>query len=155
MKNKFIKTFSISGLVLILFLSFLAPISNAELPPPQTPTNTNTNSNNTDTGLVYECSNKGADGKVAYGECTWEDLLKALNRLIDRAEVFALALSVGIIAYAGFNYMISGDNPGKRKEANTMLKKVAIGIFWMLAAYLVVKLITGALLNNNVFNLFK
>jgi hypothetical protein len=71
-------------------------------------------------GIVYECNPPG--------DCTYGDLIAAVKRAIDWMIIFTLEFSVVIIAYAGFNYMISGDNPGKRAEANKMLTKVAIGI---------------------------
>jgi hypothetical protein len=93
-------------------------------------------------GIVYECNPPG--------DCTYGDLIAAVKRAIDWMIIFTLEFSVVIIAYAGFNYMISGDNPGKRAEANKMLTKVAIGIFLVLAAWLIVTLIANTLLSTSV-----
>ena len=94
------------------------------------------------TGIVYECVTAGG----TYGNCSFNDLILATERVIRWAVIFTLQFSVVVIAYAGYLYMISGANPGKRKEANAMLTKVAIGIFFILAAYLIVTLIANALL---------
>lgn len=97
------------------------------------------------TGLTYECQ-RTLNGRVIYGDCGYGDLIAAVKRVIDWVIIFTLEFSVVIIAYAGFNYLISGDNPGKRAEANKMLTKVVIGIFFVLAAWLIVNLIARALL---------
>ena len=94
------------------------------------------------TGIVYECVTAGG----TYGNCSFNDLILATQRVTRYLVIFTLQFSVVVIAWAGYLYMMSGENPGKRKEANTMLTKVAIGIFFILAAYLVVTLIANALL---------
>jgi hypothetical protein len=87
-------------------------------------TGTNGSSGGTMNGIVYECN-----GKLP-GDCTFDDLLNAIKRILNWFTKFALAFSIVVFAYAGYLYMISGDNPGKRREANSMLEKVAIGIFF-------------------------
>ena len=44
--------------------------------------------------------------------------------------------------------MTTGSNPGNKAKANKMFMNVAIGIFFMLAAWLIVKLITNALIGD-------
>jgi hypothetical protein len=101
------------------------------------------------TGITYECQRQ-VNGVTVYGDCGYGDLIAAVKRVIDWMIIFTLEFSVVVIAYAGFNYLISGDNPSKRAEANKMLTKVAIGIFFVLAAWLIVNLIATALLNSSV-----
>lgn len=88
------------------------------------------------TGITYECKN---------GDCDFNDLIKATQRVVKFGVQFALSFSVVVIAYAGYLYMISGANPTKRGEANKMLQKVAIGIFFILAAWFIVSLILNSL----------
>lgn len=105
------------------------------------------------TGITYECQRQdAATGTTVYGDCGYADLIAAVKRVIDWMIIFVLEFSVVVIVYAGFNYMISGDNPGKRAEANKMLTKVAIGIFFTLAAWLIVNLIASVLLTQAVKN---
>ncbi len=94
-------------------------------------------------GIVYECNHPNKP----VGECDFNDLILAVKKVVNWLIVFTLEFSVVIIAYAGFNYMVSGDNPGKRTEANKMLTKVVIGIFFVLAAWLIVTLIANVLLD--------
>ncbi len=86
-------------------------------------------------GIVYSCA----------GECTFYDLVAATQKVLKWGTVFALGFSVVVIAWVGFNYMLYSDNPGKRKAATDSLVKVAIGIGFMLGAWLIVTLITSAL----------
>lgn len=61
-------------------------------------------------------------------------------------EDIALPFSVIVIAYAGFLYLTSGGNQPQLYRAHGMFTKVALGIVWVLAAWLIVTLITNALL---------
>lgn len=88
------------------------------------------------TGITYYCLD---------GNCDFQDLLNAVKRVVDFAVGFTLFFSVIVIAYAGFKYMISGDNAGERKKANDMLLSVVKGIVFILAAWLIVSLILRAL----------
>jgi hypothetical protein len=94
------------------------------------------------TGLVYECYNNGV-----YGNCNYQDLINAVRNFTNQLTIYVLAFTVVPIAYAGFLFMTSGDNAGNRTKAKSMLYKVAIGIFFMLSAWLIVSLIANALLN--------
>ena len=126
------------GLVIagIVFLSIFITIPlfvSAQLNPSPATTDNKT-------GITYECG----DGLTA-GNCSFEDLIAATKRLTDFGTVFALEFSVVVIAWAGFKYMISGDNPGERKKANEMFQKVGLGILFILAAWLIISLILNGL----------
>ncbi len=125
---------SLSRVVLFLFLISLPFFVYGQ------PTTANT-------GITYEC----VSGTV-YGNCTFIDLVKATKKVIDWAIIFTLQFSVVVIVWAGFNYMISGDNASKRAEANKMLRKVAMGIFFVLAAWMIVTLIANTLLTQAIKN---
>jgi hypothetical protein len=106
------------------------------------------------TGIVYECGDNTSSSYTA-GNCTFYDLVAATKKVINVAIEYALFFSVVVIAFAGFKYMKSGDNPGERKKANDMLKSVAIGIGWILAAWLIVTLITNTLLGSGINTFLK
>lgn len=99
--------------------------------------------------LVYEC----AGGKP--GECDWNDLISAVQKAVNWGATLAISISVVVVAYAGFVYMTSGGSPGERAKANKMFEKVAIGIFVILCAWLIVNLITSSLLKDELKNVFK
>ena len=101
-----------------------------------------------DTGITYDCANERRDTK--YGECTFEDVVKATKSLVNYAIKFALFFSVIVIAVAGGRYMMSGDNASERAKANKMLLSVVKGTVIVIAAWLIVNLITTALLRPGV-----
>jgi hypothetical protein len=98
----------------------------------------------TRTGITYECSNGAA------GECTFDDLILAVRKFFNVAIPLALGSTVIVIVYAGYLYMTSGGSPGQRTQANKMFINVAWGIFFMLAAWLIVTLILNSLASTAV-----
>lgn len=98
-----------------------------------------------DTGITYVCPTRVVNGVTVSGECTFNDLVLAVQRVVNWGTVFALQFSVIVLAYAGFKYMISGDNPSERKEANRLLTNVVKGIALIIGAWLMVRLIITAL----------
>lgn len=132
----FFKEKKIISFAILFFLfspiSLFAQVTGAPPPP--------------NTGITYECPpTPGPDGKPVYGNCTFQDLINAIQKALNWGRNFALTFSVIVLAYAGWKYMISGDRPAERSKANEMLRKVAIGIFLILAAWLIVTLILKAL----------
>lgn len=104
------------------------------------------------TGITYECVSI-KNGVTVYGECGYNNLIQATKKALDKIFIFVLEFSVVVIAWVGFNFMISQGNPGKIKEARDMFLKVAKGIGFILAAWLIVNLIATALLSDDVIKL--
>lgn len=77
--------------------------------------------------------------------CTFADLILAIKKLVNWGVSITLMLTVVVIAYAGFLYMTSAADPGQRSKANKMFVSVLKGIFYILAAWLIVTLIMSAL----------
>ncbi len=109
------------------------------------------------TGITYECVQIGAGPKDAngkatdvYGNCNFENLVAATKKVTDWGAKFALSFSVVVIAVVGGRYMFYADNASERTKTHEMLWKVLIGIAFILAAWLIVTLITKALLGNAV-----
>ena len=94
------------------------------------------------TGITYECGEVAAGTS---GNCDFNDLIIAIQRVTNYGAEFALLFSVVVIAVAGAKYMTSGENAGERTKANKMLISVVKGIALILAAWLIVTLITNAL----------
>ena len=100
------------------------------------------------TGITYDCANENGGGKP--GDCTFNDLIKAVKRVVDFAIELGLIFSVIVIAIAGYRYMISGDNTAERTKANKMLWSAAKGIVFILAAWLIVNLIMSTLVTSQI-----
>ena len=129
-------------LVSLFFTATLLPaiVNSAASPSPNTRDNK--------TGITYECG----DGVTA-GNCNFDDVISATKKIVDWGRNFALFFSVIVLAYAGFNFMISSDVPKARAEAKTMLWKVVLGIVFILVAWLIVNLILTSLGVDNIVKL--
>ena len=92
-------------------------------------------------GITFVCNNGTTDVPCE----GFSLLIQAVQGVVSVVVVMALAFSVIVIAKAGFIYLTSGGEPGKRKEANDMFVKVAWGVFWILAAWVVINMIMTAL----------
>lgn len=97
-------------------------------------------------GIVPVCVKNGQDVPCE----SFDHLIVAIKNIIDFVTQFVLMFVVVIIAVAGWKYMTSGDNAGKRTEANKMFIKVAWGLFYILGAWLIVTLITNAILRQDL-----
>lgn len=103
-------------------------------------------------GIVTGCQQSGKEVPCD----SFFQLIQAVKNVINTVVALALAFSVVIIAWAGWQYMTSGGEPAKRTKANAMFEKVAWGIGWVLAAWLIVNLIVTALVDpSKVTNLMK
>ena len=141
-----VQTKKTAGLVtFFLFFVMLLPLSAYSQ---ANPSKTTQATGAAGTGMTYECG----DGATA-GNCTFEDAVAAVKRVTNYGAVIALGFSVVVIAYAGALYMVSEGNPGKLKEATEMFRKVAIGILFILAAWLIVSLILNGLGVNSTVQL--
>jgi hypothetical protein len=108
-----------------------------------------------DTGITYECVHTDSTGKKVYGECDFFDLVAATQKAVNWGVSFALFFSVVVIAYAGFTMLTSEGNPGKLTQAKKMFQNVAIGIAFVVAAWLIVNLITTSLLGKDLSTIFQ
>ncbi len=132
--------------VTLTFLLFLPTFAFAA---PSTPPDANTTAK---TGITYECS-QTVNGVTTYGNCNIDDVIAAVNKLVDFARNVGLGFSVIVIAYAGIIYLMSDGKPAELTRANKMFVKVGYGIFFILAAWLIVHLITNSLLSGPVQHL--
>ena len=132
------------GIILLFSPMFAYAQQTGNNPPPDAGKDTNPSKS-----IVYVCTSG------APGECTWDDVIAAVKHLVNWGVEFALTFSVIVIAVAGFKYMTSEGSPGKLAEANKMFASVAKGIVIIMAAWLIVTLITGALLNHGINTFLK
>ncbi len=130
MKTFMKKVISVSALFVLLFFIIFPAISFSAGGP------------SGGTGWAWECSPPG--------DCDFNDLVNAIAHLMNQVTIFVLGFSAVVIAWAGFLYLKSGGNPGELKKAKEVLQKVVIGLFFILAAWVIVRLIATTLLNDNV-----
>ncbi len=85
---------------------------------------------------LVPCS--GVDKVTGAETCTFKDLFTLANRIIKFLLYFSIPLVLGVIMYTAFKYLTANGDPGKLADAKKMLVPVALGLFWILAAYLIV-----------------
>lgn len=91
------------------------------------------------TGTIIPC-----DGVTV--PCTFPKLVELGSNLITYLVYLSIPLAAIAFARAGFLYMTAGGSQGKVEKAKELFIKVAWGFFFVLAAWLIVNLITKALL---------
>ncbi len=94
-------------------------------------------------GAIVNCGNNPtmvgpAQGNNTNGECDFTDFVGMLNGFVDW-----IIGSVGVVftislIYGGFLYMTSGENPGNKEKAKTILKTTLYGFIIILCAWLIV-----------------
>lgn len=82
--------------------------------------------------------------------CNFDELIKAVKKVVNWGVELALMLTVVVIAYAGFLYLTSADNASKRTQANKTFVFVLKGMFFILGAWLIVTLIMSALAKSDI-----
>jgi len=92
-------------------------------------------------GLV-PCGNEGQN------PCDFDYFLILIQSVINFL-MFSVAspLAALMFAYAGFKLMTSGGNETAKEDAKKILSSVLFGLFIALSAWLVIRLIVGALLD--------
>ncbi len=90
-------------------------------------------------------ASKDAQGNPTV-ECDFNQLLNMINRVIKFLLYLSIPLILGIIIYTAFKFLTANGDPGKLADAKKMLIPVAIGLFWVLAAYIVVYTVLDKLL---------
>src|SRR3990167_7572432 len=87
------------------------------------------------------------DGTTA-DPCTFGDLVKLAQNLINALIVISTFLATAAFAYAGFILLTSGGNESAKTRAKEIFRKVLIGYLWILGAWLLIYTITSVLLRS-------
>lgn len=118
---------------------FLAFVSFAALPYIAFGQNTPSNA------TLIVCGDKEVNG-VVQNQCGWADLVQLAIHIINFCMYLVVPLAALSFAYAGFLILSAGGDSGKVKKGKDIFTKVAIGIFWVIAGWLVIHTILIALL---------
>jgi Type IV secretion system pilin len=81
--------------------------------------------------------------------CGFNDLIKLAQAVISDLTFLATLLFVVGCIYVGFRLMTSGGNESEMKEAKSRLGLLLKGYFFILAAWLIIYLITSVLLKSS------
>jgi hypothetical protein len=102
----------------------------------------------------YGKATQDGSGRVSVN-CGWEQFVKLGQNIINNAIYLAAMAAVVSIVYAGWLYMSSGDDAGQRKTANKIFGNVIKGIFFTMAAWLLVATMLRFLGVDNAFSLLR
>ncbi len=101
--------------------------------------------------LTDYCEARGKDGKsggfINYdgacekNESAFGELTSTTNRVLKWIVNMSLLIAAAMAFYAGWLYIASATDPGARSKANSIFKGVAIGLFIIFSAWLMVKFI--------------
>lgn len=78
-------------------------------------------------------------GLAANDECGLSDFILLINDVISYAIMLALVVAGVMIMVAGFKMVTAAGDPGKIKDARGTITQVLIGVFVLLAAFLIIK----------------
>ena len=81
-------------------------------------------------------------------KCDFDALMKLVKNLMDFVLLLAMPLAAILFAYAGWLYLSSSVDPGKKGQAHKIFASVFWGLLFTLGAWFIVKLISDALLEN-------
>lgn len=96
-----------------------------------------------DTGTGATCS--GLICCANPPNCNFQDFMQTVGNIVYKLLQLSLAFVAIIFAYAGYEYLTSQGDSGKRSHAHGMLTKAGIGLIIVLTAFLIVELITSTL----------
>ncbi len=89
----------------------------------------------------------GPDGKIK-GGCTFEDFIATINRIINWIISIAGVIFTIMAVYGGFLYMTSGDKPGNKEKAKSILLSTLTGFVIILVSWLIVYTIVHTLVDS-------
>lgn len=85
-------------------------------------------------------------GGTGEKECDFDGLTELAKNIIDWIVKISVPISAAVFAVAGFKYMTSAV-VDQKAEAKNMMKKVLIGLAFILGAWIIIGTIVKALLN--------
>lgn len=92
-------------------------------------------------GIVPDCGTVYA--------CNFCDLVLLVSNIINFIIYMSVSVSAIMFTYAGFLYIMAQGQPGKISTAHGIFKNVALGLFFILGAWLLVNAITSSLLGGD------
>ncbi|MDQ5928051.1 MAG: hypothetical protein QG633_489 [Patescibacteria group bacterium] len=93
----------------------------------------------------------GAGGLIpcAGPDCHFSDIILFANTIIGWLLRIAIPVSAALFSYAGFLYLTSEGNPGKKSAANKVFQSVFWGFIMALSAWILVNFLTNFFLNKD------
>ncbi len=102
--------------------------------------------------LMSFAATPGAGGLIpcAGPDCHFSDMLVFANTIVGWLLRIAIPVTAALFSYAGFLYLTSGGNPGKKTAANKVFQSVFWGFIMALGAWILVNFLTNFFLDKDV-----
>ncbi|MBU4479966.1 hypothetical protein KKG48_00795 [Patescibacteria group bacterium] len=84
-------------------------------------------------------------GTGTTGACNFDGFIRLINNLLDFFIWASAPIAMIVFAWIGWTFIVEGDKSGARSGANKRLVALLKGIFLILSAWLIVKLILSML----------
>ena len=82
-------------------------------------------------------------------DCDFASLMRLISNVLDFLIILSIPLATIAFAWAGFLMLTAAGSESKVSQAKEIFWKVLIGFIFVLSAWLIVRFITTALLNEN------
>jgi len=82
-------------------------------------------------------------------DCTWADFTQLISNLLTFLVILSIPIATIAFAWSGFLMLTAAGSESQVSRAKGTFIKVLIGFFFVLAAWLIVKLIVTSLLNDS------
>lgn len=82
--------------------------------------------------------------------CDFNDAVDTVARVVNWFISIAASIGAATLAYAGIQILMSPGNASKITEARTMITKTLFGLFWLLAAWVVVYTLVNTFVDDKI-----
>lgn len=106
-----------------------------------------------DQGLI-PCGNEVNEAGQLVNPCGFDDFIALVNNVVKFLIWVSIPIAVIAFTYAGFLMLTSGGNPGQIDRAKGIFKNVAIGLIFVISAWLIVYLIVSSLAETTIYEMF-
>lgn len=98
----------------------------------------------------------GILGDICYNgaDCSFGDVMRLITSVINFLIYLSIPIAAIAFAWAGWIMVTSGGSESKKEQAKEIFTKVAIGFIFVLSAWLIVRFITTALLQEGNYQDF-
>lgn len=102
--------------------------------------------------LAANASTSGAGGLIpcAGPDCKFSHIIQFANTIVGWLLRIAIPVTAALFSYAGFLYLTSGGDSGKKTAAHKVFKSVFIGFVMALSAWILVNFLTNFFLKKNI-----
>jgi len=81
-------------------------------------------------------------------DCNFNYIIKLIDNILNFFILLSIPMATLVFAWVGWTFIVNGDNSSKREGAKKALFSLLTGLFFVLGAWLIVKLIVSGLVKD-------